>query len=318
MQPFGRAWDPSAKKAKPAQHLTWSNWMLEYAHNVRDENAKLIGVRRGNVGQVQVGLNVEEKDEDCWEWVEEEYTDDEEEVKPPVVPSPAAMQLDSSAPSPASQGATPAPAPAPAPAAAFANGLPSLPSTSLNTASPHPSAPVDSSLPSFPSALPGTGALPPSGASSLAGSRAATPSVAAPTPAPRPKKRRMVRVYTPIRGVYDPETNVPHVYRATQPRQVLEYVQVSKRPRLSEDASPEDEGDGGEEESEEQARLREAARKAGVASVEVVSDPRAWALEVETSRGSVEDAIASRAGKEDLLPGGWDFLELARRAGLLA
>ncbi|GAA6049968.1 hypothetical protein JCM3770_007073 [Rhodotorula araucariae] len=294
MQPFGRAWDPTAKKAKPAQHLTWENWMLEYAQSVRDENAKLIGVRRGNVGQVQVGLNVQEREEDCWEWVEEEYTDDEEEMKPtppPVAaPPPTAMQIDPYAAARAPAGA----------ASAFAGGLPSLPPSSI-PASPHPYAsphPHDSALPSFPSVLPGGTAY-----SSLAGSPA--PVTAPAPPPPRPKKRRMVRVYTPIRGVYDPETNVPHVYRATQPRAVLECFQVDKRPRLAQDADAEPGSDA----------LREAARRVGVASVEVVSDARAWPL--ETGGSTVDDAIASRRGKEDLLPGCWDFLELAKREGLL-
>ncbi|GAA5921055.1 hypothetical protein JCM3775_004071 [Rhodotorula graminis] len=316
MQPFGRAWDPQAKKAKPAPHLTWSNWMLEYAQNVRDENARLAVVRRGNVGQVQVGLGVEENEDDCWEWVEEEYDDvDEDEVKPPV--AAAAAAVDAAAP----------------PVPGFSNGLPSLPPPSA--ASPHPlaatapspaTAAVDPSLASpFPSSsLPGS----PFPSTAAASSAPAVPSAPSPAPAPvahapRPKKRRLVRVYTPIRGVYDPETNVPHVYRATQPRRVVEFAQVEKRPRLSDEGEGEGERraamdmelDG--EDGEEEARRREAARRAGLASVELVSDPRAWALEVEgEGRTMVEAALASRVGREDLVPGTWDFLELARREGL--
>jgi hypothetical protein len=33
----------------------------------------------------------------------------------------------------------------------------------------------------------------------------------------------LVRSYIPIRGLYDPETNVPHVYRATQAREVMAF-----------------------------------------------------------------------------------------------
>ncbi|GAA5995580.1 chromatin structure-remodeling complex subunit RSC7 [Rhodotorula paludigena] len=295
LQPFGRAWDPLAKKAKPAAHLTWQNWMLEYALNVREENAKLVGVRQHNIGQVQVGLDVEEREEDCWEWIEEEYSDDEREVKPDA--AAAAMQLDSQPPSasttpaPAAYAASPAPAQG-TPAPPFPS-LPSLPSVS--TPQLH-----DASLPPFPSVLPGGASLP--------ASRTGTPGPApAPVPAPpppRPKKRRMVRVYNPIRGVYDPETNVPHVYRATQPRAVVEYVQVDKRPRLSGDG----EVGGGDE-------LRDAAKKAGIASVEVRADERAWAL--ENGGKTVLDAIESRRGREDLVPGCWDFLEIARQEGVV-
>ncbi|GAA5902345.1 hypothetical protein JCM8208_007265 [Rhodotorula glutinis] len=326
MQPFGRAWDPQAKKAKPAPHLTWSNWMLEYAQNVRDENARLAGVRRGNVGQVQVGLGVEENEDDCWEWVEEEYDDvDEDEVKPPV----AAVVADVPAP----------------PVGGFANGLPSLPPPP--SASPYPhaaaaaappsvsaAAALDPSLaPPFPSSsLPGSPFPPSAAASSAPGAPSAPAPAPAPIePVPRPKKRRVVRVYTPIRGVYDPETNVPHVYRATQPRRVVEFAQVEKRPRLSDEGQGE--GEGGEraargiemeldgDEGAQSARRREAARRAGLASVEVVSDPRAWALEVEAEgegRTVVEAALASCVGREDLVPGTWDFLELARSEGLVA
>ena len=327
MQPFGRAWDPQAKKAKPAAHLTWSNWMLEYAQNVRDENARLAGVRRGNVGQVQVGLGVEEDEEDCWEWVEEEYDDDE-------AVDPSAAAADEVKPS--LGGAVDA---APPPALGdFSNGLPSLPPPNA-AAAPYPhaaaAAPLDPSLAS-PFPLPSTSTsspypgspFPPSTSSSAPAPAPGAPAPFAPPALPpaRPKKRRLVRVYTPIRGVYDPETNVPHVYRATQPRRVVDVAQVDKRPRLGErERAAGERGSGmeldGEGEDEAQSeRRREAARRAGLASVELVSDARAWALEVElpSAGGSaVEAALASRAGREDLVPGSWDFLELARQEGLV-
>ncbi|GAA5853439.1 hypothetical protein JCM9279_007238 [Rhodotorula babjevae] len=335
MQPFGRAWDPMAKKAKPAAHLTWSNWMLEYAQSVRDENSRLAGVRRGNVGQVQVGLGVEEDEDDCWEWVEEEY-DDDEGVDQAAAPAPAEEVKPSLDAAPPAHGL-----------GGFSNGLPSLPppldaaagsphphAAAAAAPAPSPAAPLDPSLAS-PFPLPSTSAsspypgspFPPSTSTSSA--PAAPAPAAEPAPPARPKKRRLVRVYTPIRGVYDPETNVPHVYRATQPRRVVDFAQVEKRPRLVEGeggagAAAAGEGSGMELDGEAEAqsdRRREAARRAGLASVEVVSDPRAWALEVEGAGAgatAVEAALASRAGREDLVPGTWDFLELARSEGLVA
>ncbi|BGO94906.1 hypothetical protein NBRC10512_006169 [Rhodotorula toruloides] len=269
IQPFGRTWDPTAKKAKPAAHLTWQNWMHEYAKNVRDENAKLVAVRRGNVGQVQVGLNVEEREEDCWEWIEEEYTDDEEEPAPSVKMEEA--------------NGTPAPGTPNAAQPGFSAGLGSLPSLP----------PAGLSLPLAPSLLPP--------------SAAASPAPEPTPPPPRPKKRRMVRVYNPIRGVYEPETNVPHVYRSTQPREVVEWERASKIPRTSSEVA-----DGEAEAATEQAR--EAAAKFGLASIEYLSDERVWAM--ENGGSTVEDALAARKGREDLLPGMWDFLEIARQEGI--
>ncbi|GAA5995494.1 uncharacterized protein JCM10292_005210 [Rhodotorula paludigena] len=90
----------------------------------------------------------------------------------------------------------------------------------------------------------------------------------------------MVRVYNPIRGVYDPETNVPHVYPATHPRAVVECVQVDKRPRLS---------DGGELGGGDE--LRDAAKKAMITSVEARADELVWAI--ENGGETVLDAIKS-------------------------
>lgn len=287
--PFGRAWDPVARKAKPAAHLTWENWMLEYAQMVREENTKFVSIRQGNIGQVQVGLNVEENDDDCYEWVEEEYTDDEEvdpaaaAVKPE--PTPASIGPDGSTPM-RFDSATPAATPAP-------TELPPLASTSSGGAL--------SALPAAPS-----------------------PGVAPTPPPPRPKKRRMVRSYVPIRGLYEPETNVPHVYRATQARRVLGFERASKVPRLESgtdaDQTASVAGANGAQvqragDAAEEARRRTAAVRAGVASVEVVSDERSWSL--ETGGRSVDDAIASRGGREDPIPGMWDFLAIAKEEGIV-
>lgn len=320
--PFGRAWDPVARKAKPAAHLKWDTWMRQYAEITREENAKFVGIRRGNVGQVQVGLNVDENEEDCYEWVEEEYSDHEEEeqaaaaaaaegdlataVKSEPTPAPSippatpalsdGMQLDSATPS----------------ISADFGGLPALP----------PLASTSSAVPS-----PLSAAHFPAAATTTSGGNEGSPSIAAATPPPpRPKKRRMVRSYIPVRGLYDPETNVPHVYRATQAREVLAFERVSKLPRLGLESDQsagaaassltstgsEGVGDGVTVSAE---RLRAAAR-AGVASVEVVSDERAWAL--ETGGRTIDDALASRRGREDvLLPGMWDFVALAKAEGLV-
>ncbi|GAA6027047.1 hypothetical protein JCM8097_006069 [Rhodosporidiobolus ruineniae] len=305
LQPFGKSWDPSARKAKPAPHLTPENWMLEYAEAVRETNSELIRVRKGNIGQVQVGLGVEEREEDCWEWVEEEYTDDEDEQPPPRPPQPpAAMQLDPSSAAPSPYAASPA-----------YPGL-SAPSPGLagSSVSPIPGTPVD------PSVLYGTpGHLPhlphPHSALSSAAPSPAPTRPASPTPAPpKPKKKRLIRVYNPIRGVYEPETNVPHVYQATQPT-FAEIARVDRRPRLfgDEDGSAAAavlNGLSGEDRAAKRRKLEDAAAKVGAASIEYVSDERAWALENEDEGegGEVEALLRARRGREPLVPGQWDFL----------
>lgn len=323
--PFGRAWDPVARKAKPAAHLKWNTWMLDYARITREENAKFVGIRRGNVGQVQVGLNVDENEDDCYEWVEEEYSDHEEEEQQAAAAAAAAAEGDLAravksepTPAPSIPPATPTvsdgmqldSATTPSLSADF-GGLPALPPlASTSSAVPSPL-----SAAHFPASAAATG--------TSAGNEA-SPSIAAATPPPpRPKKRRLVRSYIPIRGLYDPETNVPHVYRATQAREVLAFERVSKLPRLglgldsdqsaATASSSTSTGSNGDVVSTE--RLRAAAR-AGVASVEVVSDDRAWAL--ETGGRTIDDALASRRGREDvLLPGMWDFVALAKAEGLV-
>lgn len=318
--PFGRAWDPIARKAKPAAHLSWETWMLQYAQITREENAKFVGIRRGNVGQVQVGLDVEENDDDCYEWVEEEYSDPEgdevaaaatapegdlasavksEPTPAPSLPPPTpgvstdGMQLDS---------ATPAAATTPPVPADLGAGLPALP-TLASTSSAVPS-------PLSAAHLPPAAAL----AADEAGGAASPSTAATPASESRPtKKRRMVRSYVPIRGLYDPETNVPHVYRATQARQVFAFERVSKLPRLG---LASDQGDA-EVVNPEQLR---AAARAGIASVEVVSDERAWGLEATPvgQRPTIDDVLESRRGQEDvLLPGMWDFVAIAKAEGLL-
>ena len=325
--PFGRAWDPVARKAKPAAHLKWDSWMLQYAEITREENAKFVGIRRGNVGQVQVGLNVDENEEDCYEWVEEEYSDHEEEEQQAAAAAAdgdlARAVKSEPTPAPSIPPATPAvsdgmqldSATTPSLSADF-GGLPALP----------PLASTSSAVPSPLSAA----HFPASAATTMSAGNEASPSIAAATPPPpRPKKRRMVRSYIPIRGLYDPETNVPHVYRATQAREVIAFERVSKLPRLglglesdqsaaaaAASSSTSTGLNGASDNASVSAERLRAAARAGVASVEVVSDERAWAL--ETGGRTIDDALASRRGRENvLLPGMWDFVALAKAEGLV-
>ncbi|GAA6025673.1 hypothetical protein JCM10207_008824 [Rhodosporidiobolus poonsookiae] len=337
LQPFGKSWDPAARKAKPAAHLTYENWMLEYAQAARETNAEFARARRGNIGQVQVGLDIEEKEEDCWEWVEEEYTDDEddEDKKPPV------MQVDPPSAAPSPYAASPAPphpslaAPSPHLAAgvpgfggASPSPLPPLPGApSSASASPYPPPPFATHLP--PGASPHLAFPSSSAAASPAPSHPATPAARSPTP--KPKKKRLIRVYNPIRGVYDPETNVPHVYRSTQPT-FAEAVRVDRRPRLLDEAHEGVALNGfgdADERQVKRVKLEDAAARAGAASVELVSDERAWALEsgeadahvgggetdAEAEAVVFEAAMRAARGREPLLPGMWDFLG---REGLVA
>ncbi|GAA5965068.1 hypothetical protein JCM21900_000667 [Sporobolomyces salmonicolor] len=293
LQPFGRSWDPAAKKAKPASHLDWENWMYEYAKEVRDKNRELIGVRRSHIGQVAVGLDVAEREEDCWEELEEEYTDDEEQqpavgtsmnrdIMPPPPPPPA---FDPSAIPPAiPHVSTPAPY--------DPSALSALPTVATgpfaSTASTTTQAAFDPSLPSlFGVQNPYTGpALPSPHPASLA----ASPLPAAATPPPKPKKKRLIRVYNPIRGVYDPETNVPHVYRSTQPT-TAEVARVDAAAHVLEHV---DEADWVGVDPGKRRRVELEAAKMGAASLEYVCDDGAWSTE-------------STRGREPLLPGMWDF-----------
>ncbi|GAA5857870.1 hypothetical protein JCM8547_006013 [Rhodosporidiobolus lusitaniae] len=296
LQPFGKSWDPTARKAKPAAHLTPENWMLEYAESVAQTNREYQNVRRGNIGQVQVGLDVEENEEDCWEWVEEEYSDEEEEQKlPPSHLDPALAAASSPyLPHPLSHEVV-----HPSSPAGFASPAPPHASTPPFSAIPNSHFLGGSSLPTLPQ--------PSSAAASPAPTRPASPSLP-----PRPKKKRMIRVYNPIRGVYNLETYLPHVYQSTQPTWA-EVVRVDRRPHLLDDGdqlvgpgangfhTPEERA----EQSAKRRKLEVAAGKAGAASLEYVSDEKAWALEDEEA---VTAAMKAARGGEPRAPGQWDFL----------
>jgi len=303
LQPFGKSFDPGAKKAKPASHLTVEDWMYEYAKEVAETNKRYIAVRRSHVGQVAISLGVEEKEEDCWEMVEEEYTDDEPE---PVAPPQAQASTSHGVPPPPAppnsgyQHYLPPPPPPPARQPSHQHQPPqqgfSLPSTSS-----HPythQAPLDPSQPQLYTAQPtqhnNTFSLP----STSTPTSSSYPS-SAPTPAPvpqpkvvRPKKKRMTKRFNPIRGFYEPETNVPHVYQSTQPS----FAEIYRSDPIAHLYPDEERGVDreGEEEKRKKRKLEMEATRVGAASLEFVSWEKAWNLE--------EDE-----GREPLIPGIWDF-----------
>lgn len=261
LQPFGKTWDPTAKKAKPAAHLTRENWMEEYAKSVGEANRALGVVRKMNVGQVQVGLGVVEREEDMWIEVEEEQSDDGSgDERDERARRRQAMAVDSPIPLDPSTPAVGSPAPP----------------------NPHPPhLPIDFSDHSL--------SLP----SSAAPSPHPTPDVDGPPP---PKKRKLIKVYNPIRGIYDPETNTPHVYASTQPTRSSS-LRDDPVPHIFRTPEP-DEDDMKIEDDEERKRHREweaAAANAGVATLSYVVDDGAFGQQ------------------EQLLPGLWDFRAMEER-----
>jgi hypothetical protein len=205
LQPFGRTWDPSAKKAKPASHLDMENWMYEYAKSVSEANKELAVIRRSNIGQVQVGVGIVEREEDMWTEVEEEV-EENEEGEDVDMREPKAETMDS------------------------------LPTT---------------------------------------------------------KRKRKIKVYNPLRGVYDAETNVPHVYRSTQPTR-CEIELIDKVPHISGDEELLDEGADElavKERKAKRRRLALRAAKTGLASIEYALDPESYGW----------------SNSEPLMPGLWDF-----------
>lgn len=219
LQPFGKTWDPVAKKARPAAHLSVLNWMHEYAKSVSEQNRELGTVRRLNMGQVKVGVDVVENEEDMWIEVEEEVEDDEEKSTVEGVSAEAST---------------------------------SKLHLGLNGA-------IDSP------------------AISRSGSISAV-------------RKRKIKVYNPIRGAHDPETNIPHVLASTQPtRSSVERLGLV--PQLFVD-SDEQEGaveGGSEERSKKRLKIEKAGERLGIATIVVQTD---------------QDAYSQM---EDLLPGMWDF-----------
>ncbi|KAK4701624.1 hypothetical protein P7C70_g4603, partial [Phenoliferia sp. Uapishka_3] len=113
---------------------------------------------------------------------------------------------------------------------------------------------------------------------------------------PLPKKRKLIKVYNPIRGIYDPETNIPHVYRSTQPTR-SSTSQIDLIPHIFPRDDDDEDANGEMTEHGEWKRRREwekAAKGAGVATVEFV---------VDYGEGGEEQ-------REELLPGLWDFRKM--------
>ncbi|GAA5965525.1 hypothetical protein JCM3765_007366 [Sporobolomyces pararoseus] len=270
------SYDPSGyKKVKPASHLTVQDWMYEYSKEVRDFNKRYQQVRSSHLGQISLNPpGVEENQQDCWEWVEEEYTDDDEEQQGPgggeVKPSlPQSFQTQ-------------------------------LPSVSTSTSS---QVPFDPSLPSLYGATPTPSSNPP-------------PPPTTTITTQKKKKTRLTKRFNPIRGFYELETNVPHVYKSTQPTKVIDFyrsdlgAKIFNNPPPSNPQAQEDQkgkrravNGGGEingttttiEEEEEKRKKRKlelaASTRGGIASLEFIS--------------CSQDRLDGGDGL--VLPGMWDF-----------
>lgn len=124
------------------------------------------------------------------------------------------------------------------------------------------------------------------------------------TPAPdQPpaKRRKIIKVYNPVRGIYDPETYVPHVPASTQPTTARAF-KVDRRPHLFGGLDDGLEDEGVEEDDEGAVARRQWARERRVL--------RRW--EVAAGRkgvASLEFGVEPGAGeeREPLVPGMWDF-----------
>ncbi|SCZ89461.1 BZ3500_MvSof-1268-A1-R1_Chr9g10417 [Microbotryum saponariae] len=97
-----------------------------------------------------------------------------------------------------------------------------------------------------------------------------------------PERRRRVRVYNPLRGIYEPETNIPHVWKQTQATR-SQTVVVDEVPHLWEIEA--------ERQEPKRRRIESEAAKLGIATIETVVE---------------EEGTLGRIG-EDLLPGMWVF-----------
>ncbi|KAM0748738.1 hypothetical protein T439DRAFT_382510 [Meredithblackwellia eburnea MCA 4105] len=266
LQPFGKTWDPAAKKAKPASHLSPQNWMHEYAKAVTNANRKLRETRMMNVTQVQVGLGLVEKEEDKMIEIEVEVTSEDEAEMMMMM---AVEEPPSSASGLPAEG-TPQPV----------DGTWTTVNPTGASASP---APLDPSLPTATaSPIPST--------SNPIPARQPTPAVTAPLSQPPAKRTRLEKVYHQIHGVYDPETNVPHVYRSTQPTHCT-ILKVDNLPHV--DFVPTGD-EGGASLAAARRGWEKGLATAGLATVEYIIDENAYGQ------------------PEQLLPGIWDFREMER------
>lgn len=199
--------------------------MEQYAKSVGERNRALAVTRKMNLGQVQVGVGVVEREEDLWTEIEEEVEEDEEND------GDEDEEVERMAVDPKSE-----------PSDVGAIEVASLSERTQIASAP---ANLDSST------------------------------VKESTPTQGGTKRKLIKVYNPIRGIYDPETNVPHVYKETQPTEA-NTEEIDALPEL-------------ELELDEPKRRKLA--KAGFASLSFVADLR--------EKEGYDPTL--------LLPGMWDF-----------
>jgi hypothetical protein len=129
----------------------------------------------------------------------------------------------------------------------------------------------------------------------------------------RPKKKRLTKRFNPIRGFYELETNIPHVYQSTQPTSIIEMYREDVGAHIFPEEDTKEKGkrksrqtngsgggrEGVSEEGEEREKRRKlelaASTKGGIASLELVSFEKGWNLE------------EPEFSREPLIPGMWDF-----------
>lgn len=324
-----------AKKPKPLPpHLTQENWMFEYARAAREANAELLRIRSVHVGPVRLSANGNDDDPEAWTEaeveVEETDTDEQEEdddgdeedddeaddfyrqLRAANGHGGGGSALDGLASAAAllDGGAGDGPSHHQAQnlyqnsnqhaVAPLSTPAPSKPTITFKSSSANQQNLLTAAYTSDPRAQ----------AQSQFQHQNQQPAPPAPAP-PKPPKvkttrrvRRTTRVAVDLKGFYDPETNVPHVYRATQPNWSTGWQRVSVTPAIfAVAAEEEDEGDGDEMGASKRTRLSrigDAARKAGIASVEYVVVDDAGI----TSR---DDGQEEKSWRNDLLPGMWDF-----------
>lgn len=257
---------PSHKKQpKPLPpHVTRENWMLEYAQAVREANTELARIRGLNVGQVRLGVNEngtgagQSDDVLDADGWEEVEVDVEVPIEEPDTSGQNGRHGDDDDDEDEEDD--------------YYRQFHTTQSTSHH----HPQS----------QAL--------NGLASAAAQITHDPLQQKPTRTIRQRQR----VFRPLRGFYEPETNVPHVYRSTQPTECLAWTRIDSRPRIfDDDARGDATSDGAEDEqrgSKRRRRLEDAARQARIATIEyAVTD----AAEIE----------GDRAPRDTLLPGLWDF-----------
>jgi hypothetical protein len=246
-QPFakGSADDPNvavtagAKKSKsgaavPVTQLTETNWMLEYAHNVRDANRALGQRRKDLIGEVRLDLEREEGEEEYWiEGAEYGVGEEEAEIRQAKKVERDATRL------------------------------------KLRLADNGDADEDDDDDEEAEEAAAIVAEL--NKASTIKRDTSRATSKVVPLEAP-PAKRR--RIYNPICGIIDPETFSPLVYSSTQStRATIQRLSGVPQISSSDTSLPyEPHYVGMNDQNDEAARLKYGlkARKIGIASIEVV------------------------------------------------